>query len=52
MLFQKQYGSRDEVEDVILQERRQHLEKLIAQDPSDYELWFDRCNLEEQVLNN
>lgn len=29
-----------------------HLEKMIALDPSDDELWFDRCSLEEQVSNN
>jgi hypothetical protein len=29
-----------------------HLEKMISLDPSDDELWFDRCSLEEQVPNN
>eukprot|EP00347_Sterkiella_histriomuscorum_P012460 403368491 len=54
--FEKQYGSREEMEDVILTKRRHFLEAEIAKQQQassgnqvyDYDLWFDYTRLEEQ----
>ena len=47
MTFQKQFGSREEIEDVVLTTRRHELEKALAAEPLNYDLWFDYCTLEE-----
>jgi crooked neck len=46
--FEKQYGSREEMEDVILTKRRHWLEKEIEKEKFNYDLWFDYTRLEEQ----
>ena len=48
MTFQKQFGTKDEIEDVVLTARRHELEKDLEKEPFNYDLWFDYCTLEEQ----
>ncbi|KAI5862690.1 cell cycle control protein [Durotheca rogersii] len=45
--FEKQYGDRDGVEDVILSKRRRLYEDQIKENPKNYEIWFDFARLEE-----
>ncbi|KAI2622933.1 cell cycle control protein [Hypomontagnella submonticulosa] len=45
--FEKQYGDRDGVEDVILSKRRRHYEDQIKENPKNYDIWFDYARLEE-----
>jgi len=47
--FQKQYGSREDMEDMVLQKRRAQLEEEILQDQYNYDTWFDYARLEEQA---
>jgi crooked neck len=49
--FQKQYGSREEMEDVILTKRRHFLEEELKSQPLNYDTWFDYTRLEEQSGN-
>ena len=50
--FQKQFGTRDDIEDVVLTQRRHQLEAEISKEPLNYDLWFDYCTLEEQANAN
>ncbi|KAI0846914.1 cell cycle control protein [Daldinia vernicosa] len=45
--FEKQYGDRDGVEDVILSKRRRHYEDQLKENPKNYDIWFDYARLEE-----
>ncbi|KAI1456905.1 cell cycle control protein [Annulohypoxylon moriforme] len=45
--FEKQYGDRDGVEDVILSKRRRLYEDQIKENPKNYDIWFDYARLEE-----
>ncbi|KAI6087072.1 cell cycle control protein [Hypoxylon rubiginosum] len=45
--FEKQYGDRDGVEDVVLSKRRRHYEDQIKENPKNYDIWFDYARLEE-----
>ncbi|KAI1807360.1 cell cycle control protein [Daldinia bambusicola] len=45
--FEKQYGDKDGVEDVILSKRRRHYEDQIKENPKNYDIWFDYARLEE-----
>lgn len=46
-LFEKQFGSIDGLEDVVLSKRRLTYEELIAENPYNYDVWFDYIKLEE-----
>ncbi|KAI9797627.1 MAG: NineTeen Complex (NTC) component [Piccolia ochrophora] len=45
--FEKQYGDREGVEDVILSKRRVQYEEQIKENPKNYDVWFDYARLEE-----
>ena len=45
--FEKQFGDREGVEDVILSKRRVHYEEQVKENPKNYDAWFDFARLEE-----
>jgi len=45
--FEKQFGDKDGVEDVILSKRRVQYEEQIKENPKNYDIWFDYARLEE-----
>ncbi|KAF3043152.1 NineTeen Complex (NTC) component [Didymella heteroderae] len=49
--FEKQYGDRDGIEDVVLSKRRVHYEEQIKENPKNYDAWIDFARLEETSGN-
>ncbi|ORY38255.1 TPR-like protein [Rhizoclosmatium globosum] len=47
--FEKQYGGREGIEDVIVAKRRVKYEEEIAANSKDYDVWFDYTRLEEST---
>ncbi|KAI9928771.1 NineTeen Complex (NTC) component [Aspergillus wentii] len=45
--FEKQFGDREGVEDVILSKRRVQYEEQLKENPKNYDVWFDFARLEE-----
>ena len=45
--FEKQFGDREGVENVILSKRRVQYEEQIKENPKNYDVWFDFARLEE-----
>ncbi|KHN98523.1 cell cycle control protein (Cwf4) [Metarhizium album ARSEF 1941] len=45
--FEKQFGDRDGVEDVVLSKRRVYYEEQVKENPKNYDAWFDYAGLEE-----
>jgi crooked neck len=45
--FEKQYGDREGVEDVILSKRRVQYEEQLKENPRNYDTWIDFARLEE-----
>lgn len=45
--FEKQFGDRDGVEDVILSKRRVQYEEQVKENPKNYDAWIDYARLEE-----
>ena len=45
--FEKQYGDRRGIEDVIVNKRRFQYEAQVGADPHNYDAWFDYIRLEE-----
>ncbi len=45
--FEKQFGDRSGVEDVVLSKRRRLYEDQIKENPKNYDVWFDYARLEE-----
>lgn len=45
--FEKQFGDRQGVEDVILSKRRVQYEEQLKENPKNYDTWFDYARLEE-----
>lgn len=45
--FEKQFGDREGVEDVILAKRRVQYEEELRNQPKNYDIWFDFARLEE-----
>ncbi|KAK4635988.1 Pre-mRNA-splicing factor clf1 [Fulvia fulva] len=45
--FEKQYGDREGVEDVVLSKRRVLYEEQVKENPKNYDAWFDYARLEE-----
>ncbi|KAF2722821.1 Pre-mRNA-splicing factor clf1 [Polychaeton citri CBS 116435] len=45
--FEKQYGDREGVEDVVLAKRRVLYEESVRENPKNYDAWFDYARLEE-----
>ena len=49
--FEKQFGDREGVEDVILSKRRVQYEEQLKSNPMNYDTWFDYARLEESTLD-
>jgi crooked neck len=45
--FEKQYGDREGVEDVVLSKRRVQYEEQLKENPRNYDIWIDFARLEE-----
>lgn len=46
--FEKQFGDRDGVEEVILSKRRVQYEEQVKENPKNYDAWIDYARLEER----
>ncbi|KAJ2316927.1 NineTeen Complex (NTC) component, partial [Coemansia sp. RSA 2681] len=51
-LFEKQYGDREEIEDVVANKRRMQYQAALKHDARDYDTWIDYAKLEESVAGN
>ena len=49
--FEKQFGDREGVEDVILSKRRVQYEEHVRENPKNYDNWVDYARLEETLGN-
>ncbi|KAI8824748.1 hypothetical protein BJ741DRAFT_632745 [Chytriomyces cf. hyalinus JEL632] len=47
--FEKQFGGREGIEDVIVTKRRVKYEEEVSQNSKDYDVWFDYTRLEEST---
>ncbi|KAK8167091.1 putative cell cycle control protein [Phyllosticta citrichinensis] len=47
--FEKQFGDREGVEDVVLSKRRVQYEEAIKENPKNYDNWIDLARLEESA---
>ncbi|RUS30202.1 LOW QUALITY PROTEIN: crooked neck protein [Jimgerdemannia flammicorona] len=45
--FEKQYGDKEGIEDVVVGKRRVQYEEELAQNSKNYDVWFDYARLEE-----
>ena len=45
--FEKQHGEQKNIEDVIVNKRRQQYEEAVTANPHNYDAWFDYIRLEE-----
>jgi crooked neck len=45
--FEKQFGNKDGLEDVIISKRRLQYEQQVNENPKNYDAWFDYARLEE-----
>ncbi|KAH0596418.1 hypothetical protein MHUMG1_05535 [Metarhizium humberi] len=45
--FEKQFGNKDGVEDVVLSKRRVYYEEQVKENSKNYDAWFDYAGLEE-----
>ena len=50
--FEKQFGDREGVEDVILSKRRVQYEEQVRENPKNYDNWIDYARLEETLGNS
>ena len=51
VMFEKQYGDREGIEDVIVGKRRFQYEEEVKKNPLNYDAWFDYVCIEESVCN-
>ena len=49
--FEKQFGDREGVEDVVLSKRRVMYEEQVKENPKSYDSWIDYARLEETSQN-
>lgn len=47
--FEKQFGDKDGVEDVLIGKRRRQYEEQVTENPKNYDAWFDYARLEEMA---
>eukprot|EP01025_Chloroclados_australasicus_P053227 TRINITY_DN6247_c0_g1_i1.p1 TRINITY_DN6247_c0_g1~~TRINITY_DN6247_c0_g1_i1.p1 ORF type:complete len:429 (+),score=91.06 TRINITY_DN6247_c0_g1_i1:147-1433(+) len=50
VVFEKQHGSRQQIEDVINEKRRFEYEEELVSNPNKYDTWFDYLRLSETVM--
>lgn len=46
-MHEKKYGDRHSVEDVIISKRKHQYQQEVAENPSNYDAWFDLLRLVE-----
>ena len=46
--FEKQYGDKQRIEDIITDKRRENYQKLLEENPYNYDIWFDYIKLVEE----
>lgn len=46
--FEKKHGTREGIEDVVITKRRAYYQQRLADDPYDYDGWFELLKLEEE----
>jgi crooked neck len=46
--MEKQYGSRDEIDELVFDKRRRYYKELLEKYPSNYDAWFDLLLLEQE----
>jgi crooked neck len=49
--FEKQYGNKDTIDDVIISKRKEQYEQLLEESPFNYDIWFDYLKMLEQEGN-
>nr|CAG8474543.1 5916_t:CDS:10 [Entrophospora candida] len=49
--FEKQYGDKESIEDVVVGKRRVQYDDELAKNPKNYDVWFDYAKLEENSGN-
>lgn len=47
-LFEKQFGSTENIEDVIISKRKEQYEAILKENPYNYDVWFDYLKMLEQ----
>ena len=47
-LFEKQYGTMDNIETILLAKRKDQYEAIVKETPFDYDAWFDYLKMLEQ----
>lgn len=47
-MFEKQFGSRETIEAVLLSKRKEQYEAVLAESPYNYDVWFDYLKMVEQ----
>ncbi|CAG8738257.1 8215_t:CDS:10, partial [Dentiscutata erythropus] len=50
--FEKQYGDKDGIEDVVVGKRRAQYEEELKTNPKNYDIWFDYARLEENAADS
>ena len=50
--FEKQYGDRDGIEEVIIAKRRLQYEEQLRENPKNFDVWFDFARLEETTSDH
>ncbi|KAJ1724056.1 NineTeen Complex (NTC) component [Coemansia erecta] len=51
VLFEKQYGGREQIEEVVAAGRRAEYERGVREDPGDYDAWLEYARLEESAID-
>ncbi|CAK7203950.1 NineTeen Complex (NTC) component [Sporothrix eucalyptigena] len=49
--FEKQFGDREGIEDIVVSKRRRQYEEQVQENPKNYDVWFDWARLEETTGN-
>jgi crooked neck len=44
--FEKQFGTKDHMEEIVLSKRRRFYQDQLRKDPSDYDMWLSLISLE------
>ena len=47
--FEKQFGDREGIEDIIISKRRIQYQEQVKENPKHYDIWFDYARLEESA---
>lgn len=47
-MFEKQYGTMEHIENVLLSKRKEQYKSILDSTPYDYDVWFDYLRMLEQ----